>query len=106
MLYTSKQAANILGTSISTISKLVLAGKLQAEPRVEGNKRAHFQFKPSVIREFKKIYKNRLNGNGKRIKRQNLEIPNPTGIQTRLTNLESKVHGLEEKIDYLVKLWS
>lgn len=106
MLYTSKQAANILGCTSGTLNKLVKDGKVQAEPRPEDKKRAHHHFKPSVIREFKKIYKNRLNGNGKRVRKQNLDIPNPTGIQTRLINLETEMSGLKEKIDYLVKLWS
>ena len=107
MLYTSKQAASILGCTSGTLNKLVKEGKVQAEPRPEGNKRAHHHFKPAVIREFKKIYKNRLNGNGKRVKKLSLDnLPSPTGIISRLDKVETEVLDLKTKIDYLVKLWS
>lgn len=109
MLYTSKQAAAILGCTSGTLNKLAQAGKIQAEPRPENTKRAHYHFKPSVVKEFKKTYRNRLNGKHKKNKFSPAYIdslPQPTGIVSRLNNLENEVKALKKSIEYLVKLWS
>lgn len=98
MLLTTKQAAEKLNISSSTLSKMVQRGVIKpANQKPEGAKKFHAKFRIKDINEFKRTYHNRRINSRK--------VPNVQPIPNVLSRMAESLEKLSEKIDLLYNMW-
>ena len=111
MIINSRQAADILGVSLSTVQGLAKKGLLKPVSGSDKNKHKHFEAKD--VRAFKAEYKPKkkiYNTNG------HLPLTSDAPIKTNTEMYEVKdspvksfnerLKRLEDKIDVLIRMWS
>lgn len=99
MKLTVEQVADILHVSGTTVRTMAVNKILPAINNSNPNsKRKSWRFESKDINAYKKV--NKING-----KPTKIEKSNPSGIMTKLSNIENNLSKLDNKIEKLIKLW-